>query len=193
MREMLEELHYVVECFADGPAFLKSYRAGRRGCLLVDALMPTMGGIELVEHLKSNRIELPTIVMSDQPALRMAVHAMKSGAVDYIEKPVSCRVLLGAIELALSQAEAMSALSVLRNAAVARMATLTGRQRQVLDLVVAGQPSKNIASVLNISQRTVDNHRAAIARKTCSKSLPALIQTALWANGAVGPTKPWLT
>ena len=186
MRELLEEHEYVVECFADGSAFLKSYRAGRPGCLLVDALMPAMGGIELVEHLKSNRMELPTIVMSGKSALRMAVHAMKSGAVDFIEKPVSCGVLLETIEAALEQAEAISALSALRNAAVARMASLTSRQREILDLVLAGHPSKNIASDLHISQRTVDNHRAAIARKTYSKSLPALIQTALWANGTVG-------
>ena len=186
MRELLEEHEYVVECFADGAAFLESYRAGRRGCLLVDALMPGMGGIELVEHLKRNRMELPAIVMSGNSALQMAVHAMKSGAVDFLEKPVGCGILLETIESALEQAAAMFALSDLRNAVVARMASLTSRQREVLDLVLAGHPSKTIASELHISQRTVDNHRAAIARKTCSKSLPAPIQTALCANCSVG-------
>jgi two-component system, chemotaxis family, CheB/CheR fusion protein len=186
MRELLEEHEYVVECFADGAAFLKSYRAGRRGCLLVDALMPVMDGIELVEHLKRNRIELPAIMMSGQSNLRMAVHAMKSGAVDFVEKPFRCGVLLEAIGSAFERAEATFALSDLRKAAAARMASLTRRQRQILDLVLAGHPSKTIASELHISQRTVDNHRATIARKTCSKSLPALIQTALWANGSAG-------
>lgn len=186
MRELLEDGDYVVECFADASAFLRSYRPDRRGCLIVDALMPAMGGIELVEHLKSNRMDLPAIVMSSQPVLRTAVHAIKSGAFDFIEKPVNCSVLLGTIEAALEQAAAMSASFALRNAAVARMASLTSRQREILDLVLVGHPSKNIASDLGISQRTVDNHRAAIARKTCSKSLAALIQAALWANGTVG-------
>ncbi len=185
MRELLEEHDYAVECFADGPAFLESYRAGRRGCLLVDALMPAMGGIELLAYLKRNRMELPAIVISGNAALRMAVHAMQSGAVDFLEKPVNCGVHLKTIDSALEKAEAMFALSDHRKTAAARIASLTTRQREILSLVLAGHPSKNIAFALHISQRTVDNHRAAIARKTCSKSLTALIQTALCANYSI--------
>jgi two-component system CheB/CheR fusion protein len=121
----------------------------------------------------------------------MVVHAIKSGAVEFLEKPVASGQLLAVVQSALAEAEVMFALADLRTTAKARIASLTHRQREVLHLVLAGHPSKNIAYDLRISQRTVDNHRAAIAKKTCSKSLPGLIQTALWANGtAAAPALP---
>jgi two-component system, chemotaxis family, CheB/CheR fusion protein len=111
--------------------------------------------------------------------VQIAVQAMKAGAVDFIEKPVGHRDLLASVEHALHQTPDTAKLSECREKAALRIASLTTRQRQILDLVLAGHPSKNIAADLGISQRTVDNHRAAIMRKTGSKSLPALIRTAL--------------
>jgi two-component system CheB/CheR fusion protein len=105
----------------------------------------------------------------------MAVKAMKAGAVDFIEKPD----LLARIQRALDQTRDTAALSKFRQTAATCVASLTSRQRQILDLVLAGHPSKNIAADLGISQRTVDNHRAAIMKKTGSRSLPALIRTAI--------------
>jgi FixJ family two-component response regulator len=135
MQYLLEDHGYVVECFADGSAFLKSYRAGRRGCLLVDALMPAMSGIELIEHLKRNGMELPTIVMSVNPALRMVVDAIKAGARDFIEKPASGEVLLASVNLALDEAEANYANSDFCKVAAQRIASLTKRQHEILDRV----------------------------------------------------------
>jgi two-component system CheB/CheR fusion protein len=112
----------------------------------------------------------------------MAVQAMKAGAVDFIEKPVSNAELLASVKRALDQTRDMVTLSACREKAVLLIASLTMRQRQILDLVLVGHPSKNIAADLGISQRTVDNHRAAIMRKTGSKSLPALIRMALAAT-----------
>jgi two-component system CheB/CheR fusion protein len=99
--------------------------------------------------------------------------------VDFIEKPVGHKELLASVKRALNQTQDTTKLSACRDQAALRIATLTRRQRQILDLVLAGHPSKNIAADLGISQRTVDNHRAAIMKKTGSKSLPALIRTAL--------------
>ena len=110
----------------------------------------------------------------------MAVEAMKAGAVDFIEKPIGHVELLASIERALDQNGDVAKLSA--SAGVrpcACVASLTARQRQIMDLVLAGHPSKNIAADLGISQRTVDNHRAAIMKKTGSKSLPALIRLAI--------------
>ena len=104
---------------------------------------------------------------------------MKAGAVDFIEKPIDHVDLLASIKRALEQGEDTSKHSLSRDSAVARVASLTARQRQIMDLVLAGHPSKNIATDLHISQRTVDNHRAAIMKKTGSKSLPALIRLAI--------------
>ena len=91
MRDLLQENGYAVELFADGPAFLEAYRPGREGCLLVDALMPGMSGIELIERLKAEGHQLPAIVITGNGAVPMAVQAMKAGAVDFIEKPVGHR------------------------------------------------------------------------------------------------------
>ena len=179
MRDLLEEDGYSVELFADGPAFLEAYRPGRDGCLLVDALMPGMSGIELIERLKAEGHALPAIMITGNGAVPMAVQAMKAGAVDFIEKPVRHDDLLASVKRALDQTRDATKLSASRETAATRVASLTVRQRQILDLVLAGHPSKNIAADLGISQRTVDNHRAAIMRKTGSKSLPALIRTAL--------------
>jgi two-component system CheB/CheR fusion protein len=179
MRDLLQEHGYAVEMFADGPAFFEAFRPGWEGCILVDAMMPCMSGIELIERLKREGHELPAVVITGNGAVPMAVQAMKAGAVDFIEKPVGHRELLASVERALDQTEDALKLSASRETALLRVATLTTRQRQILDLVLAGHPSKNIAADLGISQRTVDNHRAAIMRKTGSKSLPALVRTAL--------------
>jgi two-component system CheB/CheR fusion protein len=179
MRDLLQENGYSVELFADGPAFLEAYRPDREGCLLVDVLMPGMSGVELIERLKAEGYQLPAIMITGSGAVPMAVQAMKAGAVDFIEKPVGHEELLASVKRALDQMRDTAALCAHRDKAALSVASLTTRQRQILDLVLAGHPSKNIAADLGISQRTVDNHRAAIMRKTGSKSLPALIRTAI--------------
>jgi two-component system CheB/CheR fusion protein len=179
MRDLLQESGYAVEVFADGLAFFEAYHAGRGGCLLVDALMPGMSGVEVIERLKAEGHQLPAIVITGSGAVPMAVQAMKAGAVDFIEKPVGHEELLACVERALDQTHDAAALSASRETAALCVASLTTRQRQILDLVLAGHPSKNIAADLGISQRTVDNHRAAIMRKTGSKSVPALVRTAI--------------
>ena len=112
----------------------------------------------------------------------MAVHAMKAGAVDFIEKPIGGPELLDSVARALDQGRDSNKLVAWRASAAKHIAELTPRQREVMERVLAGQPSKNIASDLGISQRTVENHRASIMKKTGSKSLPALARLALAAT-----------
>jgi two-component system CheB/CheR fusion protein len=176
-RDLLRENGYAVEVFADGEAFLRADR--HEGCLLVDARMPGMTGLELIERLRANGHSLPTIMITGSGDVPMAVEAMKAGAIDFIEKPIGHIDLLASIERALDQSGDAMKPSQSRDAAVTSVASLTARQRQIMDLVLAGYPSKNIAADLGISQRTVDNHRAAIMKKTGSKSLPALIRLAI--------------
>jgi two-component system, chemotaxis family, CheB/CheR fusion protein len=182
MRDLLRANGYAVQAFGDGQAFFAAYRPGQEGCVLVDALMPGMSGVELIERLKAHGHELPAIVITGNGAVPMAVRAMKAGAVDFIEKPVGHEDLLASVRRALDLMRDTAKLSTWRETAAKRVGSLTARQRQILDLVLAGHPSKNIAADLGISQRTVDNHRAAIMRKTGSRSLPALIRTALAAD-----------
>jgi len=183
MRDLLRANGYAVRAFADGEAFFAAFRPSHEGCVLVDALMPGMSGVELIERLKAAGHDLPAIVITGNGAVPMAVQAMKAGAVDFIEKPVGHEELLTSVRRALDLMRDTAKASTWREIAAKRVASLTARQHQILDLVLAGHPSKNIAADLGISQRTVDNHRAAIMRKTGSKSLPALVRTALAADG----------
>jgi two-component system CheB/CheR fusion protein len=121
----------------------------------------------------------------------MAVQAMKAGALDLIEKPVSREELLASVELALELSRDAAKLSARREDAADHVASLTSRQREIMEMVLAGHPSKNIAADLGISQRTVENHRAAIMKKTGSKCLPALARLALAAApGGGGEMEP---
>ncbi len=182
MRDLLQEDGRTVETYTSSEAFLDAYRAGSEGCLLVDARMPGMSGLALLQRLKGERSRLASIMITGQGDVPMAVEAMRAGAADFIEKPIRRKELFASIEHALEHIRDAGKLSARREAAAARLAGLTARQRQIMELVLAGHPSKNIAADLGISQRTVENHRAAVMKKTGSHSLSALIRLALAAD-----------
>ena len=182
IREFLEVEGHRVEDYETAEAFLHAYRPGQEGCLLVDAYLPGMSGIDLLRGLQERGDGLPTIMITGSSDVPMAVAAMKAGALDFIEKPVARGELFASITRALEQAQDTSKLVAWRARAAEHLASLTARQREIMELVLAGHPSKNIAADLNISQRTVENHRAAIMRKTGTKSLPALARLALAAT-----------
>jgi two-component system CheB/CheR fusion protein len=186
MRSVLEADGRSVEDFASCEAFLDAYHPGREGCLLIDAFLPGMSGLELLQRLHDAGHRLPSIMITGNGDVPMAVQAMKAGASDFIEKPVGRADLLASVERALEQSKDTAKLTAWHEEAAARVARLTPRQRQIMEMVLAGHPSKNMAADLGISQRTVENHRASIMKKTGSKSLPALARLALAAarNGA---------
>lgn len=123
--------------------FFSAYRADTRGVLLVDVAMPGMGGLALLDRLKRDGAELPAIVVTGSGDVRTAVRALRAGAVDYIEKPVGEAALLESIDRALARAAANSGAGPSRSAAGARLAGLTPRQRQILDLVLPGSPARS--------------------------------------------------
>ena len=179
MRETLEGDGHTVEDYETCEAFLEAYRPGREECLLIDAYLPGMSGLELLQQLHDAGHKLPAIMITGHSDVTMAVQAMKSGASDFIEKPVASEDLLAIVARALEQSRDSSKQFAWREAAANHIAGLTPRQREIMEMVLAGHPSKNIAADLHISQRTVENHRAAIMKKTGSKSLPALARLAL--------------
>jgi two-component system, chemotaxis family, CheB/CheR fusion protein len=179
IRSLLEADGRTVEDFATCEEFLEAYRPGREGCLLVDAYLPGMTGHELLRHLHDRGYRLPAIMITGNSDVSMAVEAMKAGASDFIEKPVGRAELLASVERALEQSRDTSKLSAWRRDASERVRKLTLRQRQIMEMVLAGHPSKNIAADLGISQRTVENHRGSIMKKTGARSLPALARLAL--------------
>lgn len=182
IRTILEEDGRTVEDYADCEAFLEAYIPSREACLLIDAYLPEMSGLELLQHLHATGHRLPAIMITGYGDVPMAVQAMKAGASDFIEKPISRGELLAGVARAFEQARDSSKLSAWKESAASHVASLTPRQRQIMELVLAGHPSKNIAADLGISQRTVENHRASIMKKTGSKSLPALARLALAAT-----------
>lgn len=133
-----------------------------------------MNGLELLRELRHKRHWLPAIMITGKSDVPMAVQAMKAGALDFIEKPFNREDLLASVRRAHLQSRDTRVLFAWREAAANHIAALTPRQRQIMDLVLAGHPSKNIAADLGISQRTVETHRASIMKRTGSKSLPAL-------------------
>ncbi len=181
MRDAVERHGFAAEVFADGSDFLEAY-AGQTGCLIADAKMPGVGGLQMIERLKAMQSELPVVVITAYGDVAMAVRAMKAGAMDFLQKPVRQKELLDCIRRAFDASGEQSGATE-RKDAEAKMRGLTTRQRQILNLVLAGEPTKTIAAGLNLSQRTVDNHRAAIMRKLGARSLPSLIRIALAGQG----------
>lgn len=184
IRLLLEEEGYEVEDFASGEEFLAGFEPGRPGCLLIDSYLPGMKGLELLRRLKDAEQHLPTIMITGRSDVPTAVQAMKSGASDFLDKPFDRIELLTSIERAVEQSRDVTKLETWRTEAADRIAGLTARQRQIMEMVVDGLPSKNIAADLAISRRTVEHHRAAIMEKTGTKSLPALARLALAAAQA---------
>lgn len=183
LRELLELEGHVVADFADSEAFLTAFNPGEEACLLIDANLPGMSGLALLEHLRDAECMLPAIMLSGCGNIGVAVQAMKAGATDYLEKPASCAKLVASIDRALAMSRSAKNTFDSQANAAAQIDGLTPRQHQVMEKVLAGHPSKNIAADLQISRRTVENHRASIMRKTCVKSLPALARLAMAAGG----------
>jgi len=189
IRDVLEYEGRRVQTYSTCEAFIEAYRPSREACLLIDAYLPGMNGLELLRWLGLSGYKLPAIMITGDTDVPMAVQAMKAGACDFIQKPVSHRELLGSVENALGQSRNSSKLLAAQEIAAGAIAGLTPRQRQIMELVLAGHPSKNISADLGISQRTVENHRASIMEKTGSRSLPALARLAFAAAGN-GAEKP---
>jgi two-component system CheB/CheR fusion protein len=148
------------------------------GCLLVDVSMPEDGGIDLIRTMTTTNLGLSAIATATQFSPAKVVAAMKAGASDCLERPIADDVLVNVLRSVASEAAVVAKSIAYRTLAHQHVAALTARQRQILHLITLGYPSTNIAADLNISQRTVENHRAAIAKKTCSRSLSDVLHTA---------------
>jgi two-component system CheB/CheR fusion protein len=188
IRDLLEGGDQAVETFASGEGFLSRYTNGAAGCLLLDAYMPGMSGLDLLRRLRADGHSLATVIMTGNSDVGMAIEAMKAGAIDFLEKPIGAAELVAAVNRALDTDYEGAALAQRRASAAEYVALLTPRQHQIMNLVLAGHPSKNIAADLDISQRTVENHRAAIMARTNTKSVPELARLALSARESLAPS-----
>jgi len=171
---MLEGAGFRVVCYASAEELFVTDWANQAACILLDVNLPGIGGVEALRRLAAAGNHVPVVMITGTADVTLAVQAMQAGASDFIEKPASEKDLLTAIDRAIALGAGGSVLEKLQGEASRFTAQLTRRQLQILKLVVEGRASKNIAADLSISQRTVENHRAVIMRKSGVKSLPAL-------------------
>lgn len=167
------------ETFASAMEFLSAYHSAPPGCLLLDVQMPYMSGLELQKRLKLEQINIPIIFLTGYGNVPAAVSAMKLGALDFLEKPFDNEALLDRLQKAI-QIDATARLNRRRYSQISqRLARLTPRERETMDMLVAGKPNKAIAGLLGVSVRTVETHRANIMGKMQADSLPDLVRMAL--------------
>lgn len=162
---LLESVDIKSETFASAPDFLESFDPASPGCLVLDVRMPEMSGLELQRQLVSHGIRIPILLLTAHAEVPMAVEAMKAGALDFIEKPYAPQILLDHIQHAIAQDTRDRHQEAEREALRCQFGKLTDREREVLDQLVLGNSSKEIAFQLAISATTVDFHRRNLFEK----------------------------
>ncbi|MFQ5423046.1 MAG: response regulator transcription factor [Phycisphaerae bacterium] len=184
LRFLIESVGLAVRTFDSAHSFLDGCDEQQRGCLVLDVRMPGMSGLELQDVLAQRKIQFPIIIITGHGEVPMAVKAIQAGAMDFIEKPFSDQVLLDRIQKAIAQDRVNREERTRRDGAVRLAARLTPRERQVMALVVAGLPNKQIAAKLGLSQKTIEVHRAHVMSKMETESLPDLVREAQLAEVA---------
>jgi FixJ family two-component response regulator len=172
---LMESVGLEANCFESAAAFLDSYDPSLAGCLILDVRMPGMSGLELQDQLARQGSSLPIIMVTGHGEVSVAVRAMRAGAVDFVEKPFSRQELLDRVHAAIERSVKAKMRERDRAEIAGRLAKLTDRERQVMDLMVAGQQTKDIALELGISPKTVDNHRARVFEKTGAAGVADLV------------------
>lgn len=167
-------------CFASAQDFLAAIRSGQRfDCIVSDVRMPGMSGLDLVQHLKGAGLAAPVILITGHGDVDMAVAAIKVGAFDFIEKPFDEARLLASIQNALNKMQQPEIDAVELEKLQSRFNTLSARQRQVMELAVAGLSNKEIGSQLKISPKTVENHRAWVMERIGARNIAELVRIAM--------------
>jgi two-component system, LuxR family, response regulator FixJ len=167
------------QAFGCAEDFLRIYQPSWAGCLLLDVRMPGMTGLELQESLRQQSLALPVIMMTAHGDIATVRTALRSGAVDFLEKPVDPDALLGAVRTALDADAARRRAALDAEGTQQRLSVLTSRERQVMELVAKGCHNREIATTLGISPRTVEVHKARVMEKLQVQSVPELVRIVL--------------
>ena len=175
-REFLQGIGAEIRTYSSARAFLDGYQPGPHECLICDLRMPEIGGLEVQRLLLEKGSRLPIILVSGYPEVHSAVEAIKKGAFDFLEKPVNGGLLVEKVQSALVRSRQMYAEFLEKQAREARLALLTPKERQIAEMVVEGKTSPRIAEALDISVRTVENHRARLMEKLHVESTVELVK-----------------
>ncbi len=179
---MLGAADFHVTVFESPHQFLDTLSGIEFGCVVSDVRMPGIDGIELLKRLRASKSVFPVVIMTGHGDVPLAVEAMKLGAIDFLEKPFEDDRIIGMIEMALRQAEASAQGEAMTHDIASRIATLSPRERQVMDGLVAGLSNKQIARDYEISPRTIEVYRANVMTKMQAGSLSELVRLAIRAG-----------
>jgi two-component system response regulator FixJ len=179
---LLESAGFSVTLFESAQNFLDVLPGLEFGCVVSDVRMPGIDGIEMLKRLKAGQSTFPILIMTGHGDVPLAVEAMKLGAVDFLEKPFEDDRLIGMIEAAIRQAEPAVKSEAITHEIAARVATLSPRERQVMDGLIAGLSNKLIARDYDISPRTIEVYRANVMTKMQANSLSELVRLAMRAG-----------
>jgi FixJ family two-component response regulator len=173
-----------VETYDSAEDFLASYDPERAGCLVLDIRLRERSGLDLQDELRRRKTMLPIIVLTGHGNVATSVRALKAGAADFLQKPVSPRVLLERVRAAVESDRRARDAARDRSSVADRLGHLTPRERQVMELLITGSTSKEIATALGLSTRTVEGHRRMILLKMNVSSAAQLVRAVLQARGA---------
>lgn len=179
LRWLIESVRLKVETFSSAQEFLDGYESSKPGCLVLDVRMPGMSGLDLQERLVAQRFQVPIIFITGHGDVQMAVRAVQSGAFDFVEKPFNDQDLLDRIQKAIVFDAQRRSKNTQRVQLGSLFASLTPREREVLDLVVEGMSNKAIANSLGLSAKTVEVHRAKVMEKMHARSVADLVKMAI--------------
>lgn len=172
---MIESTGQAVRSFESANDFLNNYGHEHPGCLILDVRMPTMSGLELQEELSKRAIDIPIIFISGHADIPDSAKAFRAGAVDFLEKPFDNEILLQRIEEAIQKDLDTREQVIKKREIQKRLDHLTAREKEVLSLIVSSYSNKEAAAILNISNRTIDVHRAHIMEKMQAENLAELM------------------
>ncbi|MFI4854484.1 MAG: response regulator transcription factor [Phycisphaerales bacterium JB065] len=182
LRRLVGSVGLRVETFGSASEFLDVASPHTVGCAILDVRMPGMSGLDLQRELRERRVWLPVIVVSGHADVSMAVRAMKAGAYDFIEKPFNDHELLEKVQKALEFGEQVRQTEQRRQLIDDRIATLTPRERQVMEMVVNGMANKQVAAELGLSEKTIEVHRKHVMDKMQAGNVADLIRMAMRAS-----------
>ena len=179
LSELVHSINYKSKTYSSANNFLDTYADDGFGCLILDLRLPGISGLELHQQLPHNKIDLPVIMISGFGDISTAVRAMKSGVLDFLEKPFKGQDLLDRIHNAISQHKIIREKNNSQDKAQGLIGSLTKREKEVMELVVTGELNKNIAKKLGISVKTVEVHRASVMDKMKVNSVADLVRLTL--------------
>ncbi|MDR3387056.1 MAG: response regulator [Rudaea sp.] len=188
LRRLLLAAGIATEVYASGNEFFAQAQLDRPGCLILDVRMPGMSGLEVQACLRQRDVELPVIFLTGSSDIPIAVAAMREGATDFIEKPFDNDDLLARVRQAIDRHSHRRREHDERHDVLRRLATLTARERSVLDLVVAGKTNKEIARDLGASYRTIEIHRSHMMEKMAAPTLADLVRMRLLEDNQLSRT-----